>query len=142
MAPHGLNQFGIAGGDQAVGVAESGCLTVFIPGGAASWNVITRPGTEKQRNSYVSRLCALQCMALELQIGATSGRSMAAIRIDNVKAPCTTMHDNHATRGLVATTGRLASGARSYCEARQYKITVAEGENIKQRIRMMASHGE
>jgi hypothetical protein len=64
------------------------------------------------------------------------------VEIDHVKALWTTVNDDRATRGVIATTSRLAPGARSYCAGRQYQLTAVEGENVKQWIRGMSRHGK
>lgn len=53
------------------------------------------------------------------------------VEIDEVKAFYQTMTDEGATRGLFATTSRLAAGARTYCDARQYRLKRAESENVQ-----------
>ncbi|MGO8747122.1 MAG: restriction endonuclease [Thermoguttaceae bacterium] len=64
------------------------------------------------------------------------------VTTEEVKAFWTTMNDDGATRGLYATTSRLESGVRQYCDARHYRLSRAEGDNVAQWIRDMASHAE
>lgn len=64
------------------------------------------------------------------------------VEIDHVKALWATISDDRVTRGMIAATSRLATGAKSYCDARSYRLKAAEGDNIKEWIRHMASHGE
>ena len=63
------------------------------------------------------------------------------VGIDTVKAFWTTVQDDKATRGIVATTSCLAAGARTYCDARQYQLRAAEGEHVERWISQMASDG-
>ena len=62
------------------------------------------------------------------------------VEIDHVKALWTTVNDDRATRGVIATTSRLAPCARSYCAGRQYQLTAVEGKKVKQWIREMSIH--
>jgi restriction endonuclease Mrr len=61
------------------------------------------------------------------------------VKIEEVKAFWATLDDVGATRGLVATTSQLEEGARSYCSARRYRLAAAEGEHVRQRLRLLAS---
>jgi hypothetical protein len=61
------------------------------------------------------------------------------VDIDEVKAFYQTVRDELATRGLFATTSRLASGARTYCDARKYELNAAEAENVRQWLQEMKS---
>ena len=47
-----------------------------------------------------------------------------------------------AVYGVMATTTRLAKGAREYCQARQYRVRGAEREHVREWLRSMTSHGE
>ena len=53
------------------------------------------------------------------------------VEIDEVKAFYQTVADEGATRELFATTSRLASGAKTYCDARKYRLNAAEAENVR-----------
>lgn len=61
------------------------------------------------------------------------------VEIDEVKAFYQTVRDERATRGLFATTSRLASGARTYCDVRKYEINAAEAENVRHWLQEMKS---
>ncbi|WP_047814117.1 restriction endonuclease [Rhodopirellula islandica] len=60
------------------------------------------------------------------------------VDIDTVKAFWTTMNDDYATRGLIATTSRLAAGAKKYCNARKYRLSAVESGQIRSWIRDLA----
>ena len=59
------------------------------------------------------------------------------VDIEVVKAFWSTVNDAKATRGLVATTSRIAPGARNYCQARQYRLSAAEADAITRWIASM-----
>ena len=60
--------------------------------------------------------------------------------INEVKALWADVQDKGASKGLIATTTRLAKGARDYCDARKYRLEGAEGDTVRRWIREMASH--
>jgi restriction system protein len=62
------------------------------------------------------------------------------VAINDVKALWADVHDEGASKGLIATTARLAKGARDYCDARKYRLNRAEGDTVRQWIREMARH--
>lgn len=62
------------------------------------------------------------------------------VKIDEVKALWADVLDEGAAGGLIATTTRLAKGAREYCDARQHRLTRAEAANVVQWLRAMTRH--
>jgi len=61
------------------------------------------------------------------------------VGVEGVKAFWATVNDAGATRGLIATTSRLTRGARSYCNARRYRLTPIEGDSVNNWLREMAN---
>jgi len=61
------------------------------------------------------------------------------VGLDAVRAFWSVVQDDTATRGLIATTSRLTRGARTYCEARRYRLSAAEADNVRAWISSMAS---
>jgi hypothetical protein len=64
----------------------------------------------------------------------------AEVAINEVKALWADVQDEGASKGLIATTTRLAKGARDYCDARKYRLERAEGDTVRRWIHEMASH--
>jgi hypothetical protein len=64
------------------------------------------------------------------------------VQIDEVKALWADVLDEGAAYGVMATTTRLARGAREYCAARHYRVRGAERELVRKWLREMTSHGE
>src|SRR5262249_25390166 len=62
------------------------------------------------------------------------------VDIEAVKALWSDIDETKATRGVVATTSRLASGARTYCQARRYRLTAAERPAVEQWLRALATY--
>jgi len=62
------------------------------------------------------------------------------VDIDSVKAFWTDIDEVGATRGVVATTSSLAKGARKFCEARPYRLTVAENATVREWLAELASN--
>ncbi len=52
------------------------------------------------------------------------------IGIEAVRAFWTTVTEEGATRGLIVTTSRLERGARTFCQARKYRLSALEGDNV------------
>ena len=63
-----------------------------------------------------------------IQAKRLSGRN--TVQIEDVKALWTDAEDHRATRALIVTTTRLPIGARKFCEARKYRISAVEGEEV------------
>ena len=64
------------------------------------------------------------------------------VSIDEVKAFWTTFLEAGATRAVIATTTRLEAGGREFCEARIYRMTAAERDEVREWIREMHSVAE
>ena len=62
------------------------------------------------------------------------------VGIDSVKALWTDVNDQFATRGVIATTTVLARGAREFCEARKYRISAAERDDVNSWIERLATY--
>lgn len=62
------------------------------------------------------------------------------VDINTVKAFWTTVNEEGATRGLVVTTSKLTSGAKSFCKAHKYRLTAVENEMVQSWLRNIASH--
>lgn len=62
-----------------------------------------------------------------------------SVSLDEVKAFWTTVGEHGATKGLVVTTSRLTRGGRVFVEARKYRLSVVEGENVKKWINALSS---
>jgi restriction endonuclease Mrr len=61
------------------------------------------------------------------------------VGVESVRAFWATVNDVDATRGLIATTSRLTTGARAYCEARRYRLNAAEAVNVMEWLQRMGS---
>lgn len=61
------------------------------------------------------------------------------VDVDTVKAFWTTLNEEGATKGLIVTTSRLTSGAKTFCQAHQYRLTSAERETVKLWLKNLAS---
>ncbi|GAB1544817.1 hypothetical protein NUACC21_74930 [Scytonema sp. NUACC21] len=61
------------------------------------------------------------------------------VDIDTVKAFWTTVNESGATRGLIITTSRLTSGAKTFCEAHKYRLTPAESDTVRLWLQNLAS---
>lgn len=61
------------------------------------------------------------------------------VGLDAVRAFWATIGDQSATKGLIATTSRLTRGARDYCNARRYRLSSADGANVRDWLGRMAS---
>lgn len=53
------------------------------------------------------------------------------VEVDSIRAFWATVDDAGATKGIIATTSRLTSGAKDYCKAKMYRLDSAENTNIK-----------
>jgi restriction system protein len=62
------------------------------------------------------------------------------VDIDTVKAFWTTINEDGATKGLIVTTSRLTSGAKTFCDAHRYRLTSADGETVRLWLKNLASH--
>ena len=62
------------------------------------------------------------------------------IDIDTVKAFWTTLNEEGATKGLVVTTSKLTSGAKSFCEAHKYRLNAVEYEMVQIWLKNLSSH--
>jgi HJR/Mrr/RecB family endonuclease len=63
-----------------------------------------------------------------------------SVGIEAVKALWSDVNEAGATRGVIATTSKLAPGARAYCEARRYRLTAAERPTVDQWLRGLATY--
>lgn len=61
------------------------------------------------------------------------------VQVDSVRAFWATVDDAGATKGIVATTSRLTSGAQDYCKAKLYRLDSAENRNVEDWINSMSS---
>jgi len=52
------------------------------------------------------------------------------VEIDSVRAFWSTINDNLASKGIIATTSKLTKGAREYCKARMYRLWACEEEKV------------
>lgn len=59
------------------------------------------------------------------------------IQLDSVRAFWSTISDEQATKGIIATTSCLTKGSQDYCKARLYRLAAAEGDNIEKWIDKM-----
>lgn len=59
------------------------------------------------------------------------------VQVDSVRAFWATVDDAGATKGIVATTSRLTSGAQDYCKAKLYRMDSAEKSKIESWIHSM-----
>jgi Restriction endonuclease len=62
------------------------------------------------------------------------------VGIDAVKALWADVNDSTATRGLIVTTTGLAKGAKTFCEARQYRLTAAERPTVDDWLAKLATY--
>ena len=62
------------------------------------------------------------------------------VGIETVKALWADVEEAAATRGVIATTSTLAAGARSYCEARNYRLTAAERPTVERWLKGLATY--
>ncbi len=62
------------------------------------------------------------------------------VGIEAVKALWADVEETAATRGVIATTSTLAAGARSYCEARNYRLTAAERPMVESWLKGLATY--
>lgn len=62
------------------------------------------------------------------------------VGIESVKALWSDVDDANATRGVIATTSTLASGAQTFCQARHYRLTAAERPTVENWLKSMATH--
>lgn len=53
------------------------------------------------------------------------------IQLDSVRAFWATVSDEHATKGIIATTSCLTKGSQDYCKARLYRLAAAEADKIE-----------
>lgn len=53
------------------------------------------------------------------------------VEVDSIRAFWATVDDSGATKGIIATTSRLTSGAKDYCKAKMYRLDSADNTNIK-----------
>ena len=61
------------------------------------------------------------------------------VGLETVKAFWATVQDEVATKGLVATTSSITSGARDYCDARMYRLGHADKLHVREWLRIMSS---
>ena len=61
------------------------------------------------------------------------------VQVDSVRAFWATVDDAGATKGIVATTSRLTSGAKDYCKAKLYRMDSAEKSRIEDWIHSMST---
>lgn len=61
------------------------------------------------------------------------------VKVDSVRAFWATVDDAGATKGIVATTSRLTSGAQEYCKAKLYRMDSAEKSKIESWIHSMST---
>jgi hypothetical protein len=61
------------------------------------------------------------------------------VGIETVKALWSDVKDESATRGVIATTSTLASGARAFCEARRYQLTGAARPTVESWLQRLAT---
>jgi len=62
------------------------------------------------------------------------------VDIQTVKAFWTTVNDEGATKGLIATTSHLTRDAKDYCNVRKYRLSFAESENVKRWLKFLVEH--
>lgn len=62
-----------------------------------------------------------------------------SVQVDSVRAFWATVNDTGATKGIVATTSRLTSGAQDYCKAKLYRMDSAEKSKIESWIYSMST---
>ena len=62
------------------------------------------------------------------------------VGIESVKALWTDVNEESATRGVVATTSVLAKGARTFCEARHYRLTAADRTTVDAWLKELARY--
>jgi len=61
------------------------------------------------------------------------------IKITDVQAFWTVANDENATRAFFVTTTTLPSGVREWCEAKKYRISAVEGDNVRKWLEQMKS---
>ena len=61
------------------------------------------------------------------------------VQVDSVRAFWATVDDAGATKGVVATTSRLTSGAQEYCKAKLYRMDSAEKSKIESWVHSMST---
>ncbi|MGJ0330232.1 restriction endonuclease [Aliarcobacter cryaerophilus] len=61
------------------------------------------------------------------------------VEVEAVRAFWATINDTGATKGIIATTSRLTSGAKDYCQAKLYRLDSVEHSKIKDWIESMKS---
>jgi hypothetical protein len=62
------------------------------------------------------------------------------VGIETVKALWSDVGESAATRGVIATTSTLAPGARTYCQARLYRLTAAERPMVEKWVKALATY--
>lgn len=61
------------------------------------------------------------------------------VQVDSVRAFWATVDDAGATKGIVATTSRLTTGAQDYCKAKLYRMDSAEKSKIESWVHLMST---
>lgn len=61
------------------------------------------------------------------------------VEVEAVRAFWATVNDTDATKGIIATTSRLTSGAKDYCKAKLYRLDSVEHSKIKNWLESMRS---
>lgn len=64
------------------------------------------------------------------------------VKIEEVKALWADLDEAEATKALIATTTRLEKGARTYCEARKYRIGYAELVTVREWLSQLSNDPE
>jgi hypothetical protein len=64
-------------------------------------------------------------------------RTKDVVGIETVKAFWADVEFERAERGLIATTAAVSRDSKTMCEARQYPLTFAEGDQVRQWARTM-----
>ncbi len=64
------------------------------------------------------------------------------VTIEEVKALWADLNEADATKALIATTTRLEKGARTYCEARKYRLSYAELETVRKWLSELSKNRE
>jgi len=64
------------------------------------------------------------------------------VKIEEVKALWADLDEAEATKALIATTTRLEKGARTYCEARKYRIGYAELATVREWLSQLSNNPE
>lgn len=62
------------------------------------------------------------------------------ISLNELKAFWTTIDDYGATKGLIVTTSHLTTGGHKFVEARKYRLSAIEGENVRKWIEALSSY--